>query len=86
MITADVGYDDGIDRVADAVSIGRRSMRIATQSVVAGMALSIVAMGFAAAGMLPPVAGALLREGIDLAVVLNALRALRAGRSNGAVP
>jgi heavy metal translocating P-type ATPase len=71
---------DRISRVGDAVAIGRRSLKIATQSVVAGMTLSIVAMGFAAAGMLVPVAGALLQEGIDLAVVLNALRALRAGR------
>jgi P-type E1-E2 ATPase len=70
---------DRISRVGDAVAIGRRSLRIATQSVVAGMGLSIVAMGFAAAGMLVPVAGSLLQEGIDLAVVLNALRALRAG-------
>jgi heavy metal translocating P-type ATPase len=68
---------DAVGRVADAIAIGRRSLRIATQSVVAGMALSLVAMGFAAAGALPPVAGALLQEGIDLAVVLNALRALR---------
>ena len=41
------------------------------------MALSVLAMGFAAAGSLAPVAGALLQEAIDLAVVLNALRALR---------
>jgi P-type E1-E2 ATPase len=68
---------DEVGRVADAVAIGRRSLRIATQSVVAGMALSVVAMGFAAAGDLTPVAGALLQEGIDLAVVVNALRALR---------
>jgi heavy metal translocating P-type ATPase len=68
---------DRVGRVADAVAIGRRSLAIATQSVVAGMTLSIVAMGFAAAGLLVPVAGALLQEAIDLAVVLNALRALR---------
>ena len=68
---------DRVGRVGDAVAIGRRSLRIATQSVVAGMTLSVVAMGFAAAGLLAPVAGALLQEGIDLAVVLNALRALR---------
>lgn len=70
---------DHISRVADAVAIGRRSLGIATQSVVAGMTLSLVAMGFAAVGMLVPVAGALLQEAIDLAVVLNALRALRPG-------
>lgn len=72
---------DRIGRVADAVAIGRRSLRIATQSVVAGMALSAIAMGFAAAGALAPVAGALLQEVIDLAVVLNALRALAGGRA-----
>jgi P-type E1-E2 ATPase len=68
---------DRIDRVADAIHAGRRALHIARQSVFAGMGLSIVAMGFAAAGFLPPVAGALLQEGIDLAVILNALRALR---------
>lgn len=69
---------DRVDRVADAIAIGRRSLRIARQSVLAGMGLSIAAMVVAAAGYLPPVAGALLQEGIDLAVILNALRALRA--------
>jgi heavy metal translocating P-type ATPase len=68
---------DRIERVADAIAIGRRSMRIARQSVVVGLALSSVAMLFAAAGLLPPVAGALLQEVIDFAVIANALRALR---------
>jgi heavy metal translocating P-type ATPase len=68
---------DRVDRVADAVHAGRRAVAIARQSVFAGMGLSIVAMGVAAAGHLPPVAGALLQEVIDLAVILNALRALR---------
>jgi len=68
---------DRIDRVADAVRIGKRTMSIARQSVVAGMSLSVVAMVVAAFGHLPPVAGALLQEGIDIAVILNALRALR---------
>jgi heavy metal translocating P-type ATPase len=68
---------DRVDRVADAVHIGRRSLSIARQSVIAGMGLSIAAMIVAAAGYLPPVAGALLQEVIDLAVILNALRALR---------
>ena len=67
---------DNINRVADAVTIGQRSMRIASQSVIAGMALSIIAMGFAAAGLLQPVAGALFQEAVDIAVILNALRAL----------
>ena len=68
---------DRLDRLADAKMIARRSRRIAVQSAVIGMGLSLVAMGFAAAGWLPPAYGALLQEGIDLAVILNALRALR---------
>lgn len=68
---------DRLDRVAEAVGIARRARRIAVQSIVAGMALSGIAMGAAAAGALPPVAGALLQEAIDVAVILNALRVLR---------
>jgi heavy metal translocating P-type ATPase len=66
-----------IDRVADALHTGRRALFIARQSVLTGMGLSIAAMGVAAVGYLPPVGGALLQEAIDLAVILNALRALR---------
>jgi cation transport ATPase len=68
---------DRVDRVADAIHAGRRSLTIARESVVVGMGLSLAAMGVAAFGYLPPLAGALLQEGIDLAVILNALRALR---------
>ena len=68
---------DRIDRVADAVHAGRRSLSIARQSVVVGMGISLAAMVVAAFGYLTPVAGALLQEGIDLAVILNALRARR---------
>ena len=67
---------DRLDRLADAKLIARRSRRIAVQSAGVGMGLSLVAMGFAAFGWLPPAVGALLQEGIDLAVILNALRAL----------
>jgi heavy metal translocating P-type ATPase len=67
---------DRVDRVADAIRISRRALHIARQSVVLGMGASLLAMAFAAAGFLPPVAGALLQEGIDVAVILNALRAL----------
>jgi heavy metal translocating P-type ATPase len=66
---------DRIDRVADAVHAGRRALLIARQSVLAGMGLSFAAMGVAATGHLPPLAGAVLQEAIDLAVILNALRA-----------
>ena len=68
---------DRVDRVAEAVRIGRRSMHIARQSVFVGLGLSCVAMGFAAFGLIQPVGGALLQEALDVAVILNALRALR---------
>ena len=67
---------DRVDRVADAIRISRRSLYIAHQSVLLGMGASLIAMCFAAAGYLPPVAGALLQEVIDVGVILNALRAL----------
>jgi len=74
---------DRLDRVSDAISIARRARRIALQSIFAGMAMSGLAMGFAAAGLLPPIAGALTQEAIDVAVILNALRALTPGRRLG---
>jgi soluble P-type ATPase len=72
---------DRLDRVADAMEIARRARRIAVQSAMVGMALSLAAMAFAAIGWLPPAVGALLQEGIDVAVILNALRALGGGRA-----
>lgn len=71
---------DRLDRLGEALAIARRSRAIAVQSVAAGMGLSLAAMAVAAAGLLPPVAGALLQEAIDVAVIANALRALRGGR------
>ncbi|GAT69515.1 ATPase P [Planomonospora sphaerica] len=71
---------DRLDRLADAMDVARRSRRIAVQSAAAGMGLSLLAMGVAAAGKLPPAAGALLQEVIDVTVILNALRALRPAR------
>jgi P-type E1-E2 ATPase len=62
--------------VADCVRIARRTRRIALQSVMAGLALSGGAMAAGAVGLLTPVAGALVQEAIDVAVILNALRAL----------
>lgn len=67
---------DRLDRLASAMSIARRSRGIALESVYAGMGLSIVAMFVAALGYLQPVEGAILQEVIDVAVILNALRAL----------
>ena len=71
---------DRLDRLAEALRIARRSRWIALQSVLAGMGLSLAGMLAAAGGYLPPVAGALVQEGIDVAVILNALRALGSGR------
>ena len=68
---------DHLDRVLPAIRIARRSRAIAVQSVVAGIGLSVAAMIVAAFGFLPPVEGALFQEVIDVAVIFNALRALR---------
>src|ERR1700694_5522031 len=68
---------DELDRVLPAIEIARRSRSIALESVYAGIGLSIVGMIAAALGYLAPVQGALIQEAIDVAVILNALRALR---------
>ena len=78
-ITADaagaVVMDTSLKRVDELLHIARRMRRIALQSAVGGMALSVVGMSLAAAGLLPPVSGAVVQEVIDLLAVLNALRA-----------
>lgn len=68
---------DQLAPVVGAVRIARRTQMIALQSVVVGIGLSLLAMIAAALGYLPPVTGALIQELIDVAVILNALRALR---------
>jgi P-type E1-E2 ATPase len=65
-----------LKEIVTTLSIARRSNYIALQSVYAGIGLSAIAMLVAAFGFLPPVQGALIQEAIDVAVVLNALRAL----------
>jgi heavy metal translocating P-type ATPase len=72
-----------LDRVSDALTIAKRTHGIAVQSIIAGMGMSGLAMCIAAAGFLPPIAGALTQEVIDVAVILNALRALTSGYSSG---
>jgi heavy metal translocating P-type ATPase len=67
---------DRLDRLVDGIAVARRAVGIARQSVVAGMALSFGGMGLAAFGLLPPLAGAVVQELIDVAVILNALRVL----------
>jgi heavy metal translocating P-type ATPase len=67
---------DRLDRLVDAIGIARRSRHIALQSVYAGIGLSMAGMVAAAFGYLTPVQGAILQEVIDVAVIVNALRAL----------
>jgi P-type E1-E2 ATPase len=68
---------DELDRVLPAIKIARRSRFIALESVYAGLGLSIAGMIAAALGLITPVQGAIFQEVIDVAVVLNSLRALR---------
>ncbi|MCZ0963741.1 heavy metal translocating P-type ATPase [Paracoccus benzoatiresistens] len=68
---------DRVDRVTVGIEVARRSRGIAVESVVAGIGLSVLGMIAAALGYLTPVQGALIQEAIDVAVILNALRALR---------
>ena len=74
---------DALDRVPEAVQIGTRTLRIARQSIIAGLAMSGAAMIVASFGVLPPVAGAALQEIIDVAVILNALRSAGSGGRSG---
>ncbi len=66
--------DTSLARVDEFLHISRRMRSIALQSALGGMALSIAGMGVASVGLLPPVAGAITQEVIDLLAVLNALR------------
>jgi P-type E1-E2 ATPase len=75
---------DDPTRVGQAIEISRRTLRLARQSIWTGLGLSGVAMVFAAFGYIPPVVGALLQEAIDVAVILNALRAAFAPRHSHA--
>jgi len=77
---------DHLDRLGEARRVAEHTRRIALQSVIAGMAMSVVAMGFAAVGLLPAVWGALLQEAIDVVVIVNALRGLRPGTTHVALP
>ena len=72
--------DSSLERVDELLHIGRRMRSIALQSAVGGMGLSVIGMFVAAAGYLPPVAGAITQEVIDVLAVLNALRASMAPR------
>ena len=66
--------ESSLERVDEFLHISGRLRTIALQSAVGGMVLSLIGMVVAAAGYLPPVAGAIFQEVIDVAAVVNALR------------
>jgi heavy metal translocating P-type ATPase len=76
---------DHLDRLLPGIKVAQRARQIALQSVVAGIGLSVAGMIAAALGYLTPLQGALLQEVIDVAVILNALRALRITPRSGRV-
>lgn len=76
---------DDLSKAAHAVRIGQRTVRVAMESIWIGIVLSVGLMVLAAAGYVPAIAGALSQELVDLATILNALRALSPGR-RGAPP
>jgi heavy metal translocating P-type ATPase len=73
---------DRLDRVGEAIIVAQRARRIAVESILVGMSLSATAMLAAMIGWLAPVPAAIVQEVIDVAVILNALRALRPGRQH----
>ena len=75
---ADVVFLGGnVEAVVDSILIAKRTIRIAITGILIGMGLSVIGMILAAFGEIPPLVGALLQEGIDVAVILYALRASR---------
>ncbi len=80
--TADVVIvRDDISRAAVAVSVGRRTLRVAEESIWAGITLSLVLMVIAAFGVIPAIVGALLQEAVDIVAIVNSLRAMGGGRN-----
>jgi P-type E1-E2 ATPase len=76
-----VVLDSSLRKVDELIHIAQRTRSVALQSAIGGMLLSIAGMFLALFGLLPPLAGAISQEIIDLAAVLNALRiALPAGQ------
>ncbi|PAU61451.1 heavy metal translocating P-type ATPase [Pseudomonas sp. PICF141] len=71
---------DRLDRLVEALDIARRTRHIARQGVLVGMGMSLLAMVVAAFGYLPPLIGAIVQEGIDVVIIINALRALMPSR------
>jgi heavy metal translocating P-type ATPase len=67
--------EGSLAKVDELIHIGNRMKRVALQSAVGGILLSVVGMAAAAVGLLPALAGVIAQEVIDVAAVLNALRA-----------
>lgn len=72
-----VVMDNNLEKVDEFLHISKRMRAIALQSALGGMALSILGMVIAAFGFLPPVAGAISQEVIDVMAILNSLRTLK---------
>jgi P-type E1-E2 ATPase len=68
--------DDNLSKITQFIGISKSTLRIAKQSIIFGMSLSVIAMFLASFGVIKPVSGALLQEAIDVTVILNALRVL----------
>lgn len=66
---------DSLEQVASATAIAKRTFRIARQSILIGIGLSVVLMAIFATGKFPPLAGAIIQEVVDVVVIVNALRA-----------
>ena len=77
---------DDVSKVAQAVAIGKRTVSVALVSIWTGIGLSLVLMAIAMTGYIPAVAGALLQEFVDLATILNGLRALHGADRKPAAP
>ncbi len=75
---ADIVFLGGdFSSVIHSFNIAKRTVRIAKQSIIAGIGMSVLGMMLASVGLIPPIFGAGLQEAIDVAVIINALRATR---------
>jgi heavy metal translocating P-type ATPase len=66
---------DDVTKVSNVIHIGKKTIKIAKQSIFVGIGISFLLMIFASFGLILPSVGALLQEALDIAVILNALRA-----------
>lgn len=81
-----VVLDSSLERLDELLHIGRRMRRIALQTAIGGIALSVIGMVLAVAGLLPPIAGAIGQEAIDVLAILNAARVALVRGPLGDVP